>query len=99
VHTHLVRTLAKGPDAYPFRRRHRGSSTARTRKSWLSRRFAGKFAPACRNATRGWAFEATGTRRTDPVLEALRRAPLDDFPESEEEREAVAKAKARCNHR
>ncbi len=32
--------------------------------------------------------------RVDPVLEALKRAPLDDFPESEEEREAVAKAKA-----
>lgn len=30
----------------------------------------------------------------DPVLAALMRAPLDDLPESEEERQAVATAKA-----
>jgi hypothetical protein len=29
----------------------------------------------------------------DPVLAALMRAPLDDLPESEEERQAVAAAK------
>ncbi len=30
----------------------------------------------------------------DPVLAALMRAPVDDLPESEEERQAVAAAKA-----
>jgi hypothetical protein len=30
----------------------------------------------------------------DPVLAALMRAPIDDLPESEEERRAVAAAKA-----
>jgi hypothetical protein len=33
-------------------------------------------------------------REEDPVLAALMRAPLDDLPESEEERRAVAAAKA-----
>jgi hypothetical protein len=33
-------------------------------------------------------------REDDPVLAALRSAPMDDLPESEEERRAVAAAKA-----
>jgi hypothetical protein len=33
-------------------------------------------------------------REEDPVLTALMRAPIDDLPESEEERRAVAAAKA-----
>jgi hypothetical protein len=33
-------------------------------------------------------------REEDPVLAALMRAPVDDLPESEEERSAVAAAKA-----
>jgi hypothetical protein len=37
---------------------------------------------------------ATPVREEDSVLAALRRAPLDDLPESEEERRAVAVAKA-----
>lgn len=37
---------------------------------------------------------ATPVREEDSVLAALRRAPVDDLPESEEERQAVAVAKA-----
>ncbi len=36
----------------------------------------------------------TATREEDPVLAALVRAPIDDLAESEEERRAVAMAKA-----
>jgi len=37
---------------------------------------------------------AAAVRDEDPVLAALARAPLDDLPETEEERRAVAAAKA-----
>jgi hypothetical protein len=37
---------------------------------------------------------AAPVREDDPVLAALMRAPLDDLPESDEERRAVAAAKA-----
>ncbi len=40
------------------------------------------------------ADAAVSVHEQDPVLAALMRAPLDDLAESEEERQAVADAKA-----
>jgi hypothetical protein len=40
------------------------------------------------------AFVSRPLGEDDPVLAALGRAPIDDLPESEEERQAVAAAKA-----
>jgi hypothetical protein len=44
--------------------------------------------------TRAAAVAVLAIGEEDPVLAALMRAPLDDLPESEEERQAVAAAKA-----